>query len=42
MHIFGYVRDFYRLRIDTTYVPSGARLDLKVLNRAEVSIDLTK
>ncbi len=37
--IFGYLRDFYRLRLEPTTVSPGSVLTLQVLNRAEVSIE---
>lgn len=41
VEIFGYVRDFYRLRVEPEYVPSGAEVVLQVLDAAEETIEFT-
>jgi len=41
IRLFGYVRDFYRLKVDAAEVPYGAHVAVRVLNAAEVRVEFT-
>jgi len=41
VYLFGYVRDFYRLRVEVTSAPPEAEIILRVLDSVEVGIDRT-